>query len=178
MKRDFDFVSGLIEEFITQKKVIEKFNIIEDKKITGWEIWFQIEFASFLSNHIMVGDWFRECPIAIDGRKEKIKSKIIVDFLIRKKNYMQEKYIALEIKQNKSIDTCLSKMIEDLIKVKKRKPSSTKLRSFWSIGIHPTDEVSKIEDKIEKKQYEKNFELDKYIVVKQIKNSTFAHRFQ
>jgi len=174
MKKDFKFIVDLIDDFTSQDNIIERLNIIENKNITGWEIWFQVEFASFLSNHSDIGNWFRECSFAIDGRKDKNKNKMLVDFLIRKKNHKRESYIALEIKQNKSIDSCISKMIEDIIKVKKRVPSSTELRSFWSIGIHPYKNIDEIRYKIEKKQEEKQFTLDKFIEIQQIRNTNFA----
>jgi hypothetical protein len=47
--------------------------VIDKQFITGWEIWFQIEFAIFLSKHSDVGSWEREQPYKVDGRKKLIK---------------------------------------------------------------------------------------------------------
>ena len=40
--RDLDFVIKLFDGFFSQKRIQKRLNVIDNKHITGWEIWFQI----------------------------------------------------------------------------------------------------------------------------------------
>ncbi|MBF4249410.1 hypothetical protein EA004_31295, partial [Vibrio anguillarum] len=57
---------------------------------------------------------------------------------IRKKHAALDQYIALEIKQNLSVSSCIRGMMEDVCKVWLVKNSEDDLRSMWCLGIHPT----------------------------------------
>ncbi|MGR5209723.1 hypothetical protein ACPV4A_04200 [Vibrio rotiferianus] len=138
MKRDFDFVRELVEEFFKQKHIQKRFKHIEDNKITGWEIWFQIEFSVFIDSHILVSQWDREFPYSIDRRSARHRKNMLIDFVIRKKHAALDQYIALEIKQNLSVSSCIRGMMEDICKVWLVKSSEDDLRSMWCLGIHPT----------------------------------------
>lgn len=60
-----------------------------------------------------------------------------IDFIIRKKGATREQYIALEIKQNSSVKSCIRDMMKDTHKVALVKGSQDDLRSMWTLGIHP-----------------------------------------
>ncbi|TQO72015.1 hypothetical protein FLM06_19065 [Vibrio cholerae] len=64
MKRDLEFINESVEQFFGQKHIRERLNHIELNKITGWEIWLQIEFSVFIDSHIDVAEWCREYPYA------------------------------------------------------------------------------------------------------------------
>lgn len=141
-KRDFDFIANLVAEFFQQKHIKMRLQLIESRLITGWEIWLQVEFSVFLEAHLEVAYWGREFQYSIDRRKAPHREYIAIDFVIRKRNAVRGQYIALEIKQNSSVKSCVRCMMEDTHKVALVKESHDDLRSMWTLGIHPKiDEV-------------------------------------
>jgi hypothetical protein len=148
IQKDFIFIVDLMEEFTKQKTIRDRLNIIEKEDITGWEIWWQIEFASFLSNHNKIIYWKREFVLPVDKRTNWKKEKMAIDFLIKQKYSKKDKYIALELKQHKSMKQCITKMKIDIKKVNSIKKSYNILRSFWNIGMHKLEKDEKADKNI------------------------------
>lgn len=136
MSQDFDYVAELAEGFFRQRRVGRSLQLIEECKMTGWEAWFQVEFALFLSQHESQPEWWREWSVDYDHRMEKEGNFCRPDFIIRKKGWRKESYAALELKQHPDAGTCFSNMMKDVQKISKVKASSLDIRSFWVLGIH------------------------------------------
>jgi len=66
MKPDFEYIKNLIVEFTALENIQVALNIIDDQLITGWETWFQIEFARFLTIHESEPIWGRELKLEFD----------------------------------------------------------------------------------------------------------------
>ena len=66
--KDFNFLKNLLTEFLSQPDLIERFQIMKQTKISGWETWFQIELAIFLQQHKNVAEWERESRHSLDKR--------------------------------------------------------------------------------------------------------------
>lgn len=135
MQQDFNYISGLICEFLSDIHIINRFKVIQEKRISGWEIWLHIELAHFLSLHESRPEYHREIALAFDRRKEKKRAQLRPDFLIRKKGWRTESYAALEIKQHPNPNTCISSMYKDIQKLSKMKESAIQMRSFWCLGL-------------------------------------------
>ena len=136
-KRDFDFTVQLFNNFFSQKRIQKRLKVIEDEEITGWEIWWQVEFATYLSTKDeTLSEWDREWEYPLDKRKNKKSTKMFIDFLIRQKRAKKDSYIALELKQHIYAKSCIRKMLEDVEKVFSMKESASNIRSFWNIGIY------------------------------------------
>lgn len=136
-RKDFDFTVSLFEDFFAQSKIQKSLKVIEKYTISGWELWWQIEFATFLSEHPDRHEWYREQAIDVDRRKNKNKDKLFADFIIRPRNHARDRFILIELKQNSSTKTCITNMTKDALKVWVAKESSLTQRSFWSVGVHP-----------------------------------------
>ena len=149
MQKDFDYISELIHEFFSKAYIIERFKIIHENDITGWEVWFQIEFSNFLALHKSEPEWGREIKLEFDRRSEKIRSYFRPDFIIRKKGWKIDTYAVLEVKQDKSIVSCIKKMQVDIEKVSKMRSSEIAMRSFWSLGIFKADPKCNIKKIVE-----------------------------
>ncbi len=175
MKDDFNFIVNLMTNFVKQRYIQNKLNFIGEHYITGWEIWFQIEFAHFINHHDNVSEWSREDQFSTDKRKNKFKDKMAIDFLVRQKGFSKNKYIALELKQHHSIETCISHMMDDIEKLDNIKLSETYFRSFWNIGIHPRDNKTTIKNKILKKMRQKDIDLyNDFREIRYIPNTDYA----
>ena len=176
-KNDFEFVVKLFENFFAQNRIQKQFQVISKCNITGWEIWLQIEFASFLEEiDVSISEWYREWEYPLDKRKTN-KSKMFIDFLIRQKYAKKDSYIALELKQSLSMKTCITNMIKDVDKVISIRKSTSDIRSFWNIGIHKRiSSNSYIDNKEIKEIIISKFNTDNnFIESKYIRNTDFAY---
>ncbi|PSU23177.1 hypothetical protein [Photobacterium kishitanii] len=136
-KRDFDFIATLVAAFFQQRHIKKRLELIESKLITGWEVWLQVEFSVFLEAQLEVAYWEREFQYSIDRRKARHREYMAIDFVLRKKNATRGQYIALEVKQNSSVKSCIRGVMKDIHKVALIKGSYDDLRSMWTLGIHP-----------------------------------------
>ncbi|NOZ91214.1 MAG: hypothetical protein GXO60_08035 [Epsilonproteobacteria bacterium] len=175
MEKDFKFIISLMDGFVKQASIQQTLNTIEMYNITGWEIWFQVEFASYLSKNIEVAEWYREEQFNIDKRKNNHRNKMAIDFLVRKKRFSRDTFIALELKQHSSIETCITNMLKDVKKILDMKSSENYCRSYWSIGIHPKESKKVIKNKISKKEEQCGIYLSEYIEIRFIPNTNFAY---
>lgn len=175
MKGDFEFVLGLAEEFFEQSEIQKKFNLIKEREFTGWEIWFQIEFAAFLQEHSEVSEIIREFGYSIDRRMSGHQKTMYIDFLLRKRRSSRSSYIALEIKQNQSVSSCVKGMMADIQKVWKLKQSENDLRSMWCLGIYPTTDDEKISQVISTQMEAADIELPQNLIVtKEVPNTGYS----
>ncbi|MFP9229747.1 hypothetical protein A0E43_02125 [Pectobacterium cacticida] len=133
INRDFQHLNGLLIDFFSQKNIQQKLHIINEHEITGWEIWLQIEFANMLVN--TEHSFWREQILEFDYRQNKEKYYFRPDFLLRKKGWAQERYMAIEFKQNLNPTMCVKNMATDLKKVGQMRKSELDLRSVWAVGI-------------------------------------------
>ncbi|WP_151980989.1 hypothetical protein [Acinetobacter guerrae] len=135
LKKDRAFILGISEEFFKQKNIIEKLNDFNKIGVKGWELWLQVEYFLFLSNHPQVKKVDREKRCFLDGRKSKIKRSAILDFMIHEKR--KTSAIPLEIKQDVSPTTCLRHMLNDVKKFEKIKYTGISTdRNLWCLGVH------------------------------------------
>jgi len=171
---DFEFLSNLFDNFFTQKSIRDRLNLIEDKKITGWEIWLQVELAFFLDEQKDVMEWIREVPCSMDKRIEKLKAKGIIDFWLRERNKSTEKMIAIELKQCKSAKSCITAMMKDINKFHSLKPiEHSYIRSFWCIGVHPKVLENTCLEYINQNKNGYEFNQD-HLLSKEIKGTAFS----
>ena len=135
LKKDRAFILQISEEFFQQDNIISKLHEFSKFGIKGWEIWLQVEYFIFLSNHPQVKKVDREIRCFLDGRKSKIKRSAILDFMIHEKN--KTSAIPLEIKQDVSPTTCLRNMLSDVKKFGNIKYTGISTdRNLWCLGVH------------------------------------------
>lgn len=140
---DFEFSISVIDNFFEKRKIRRSLSIIGDQGISGWEVWLQIEFATFLSEFGDEIEWEREREIFTDRRKEKFKNKVAADFILRRKGFKRDRFIVLEFKQHNSLTSCITNMVKDVEKIEKIKESDIDMRSFWVVGVHGRNGMSK-----------------------------------
>lgn len=168
-------MAELTEEFFRQRRVSRSLCIIAEQEITGWEVWFQIEFANFLSQHHSEPEWWREWPVEFDRRREKTRIFCRPDFIIRKKGWRKDMYAVLEVKQHPEAGVCFSNMMKDIEKIAKIRASSLDLRSFWVLGIHLRKPKAELFKMIESRfgAAGLKFHVDD-VLIKYIPNSRYA----
>ena len=148
---DFEYMCDLLEDFFSRPAIRSALRVIADEEITGWEIWFQVEFARFLAGHISEPKWDRECAAEFDYRREKKRGFFKADFIIRKKHSALDRWIALEVKQHIKAGNCIANMVTDLAKVGRMRKSELDMRSIWALGIFLADDEKDIPEMIRSK---------------------------
>ena len=114
----------------------KRLSIINKKEITGWEIWWQVEFATYLSTKDeTISEWYREEKYRTDKRVSS-QTEMAIDFLIRQKYAKKNSFIALELKQHIHAVSCIRNMLKDVDKVFSMRQSESDIRSFWNIGVY------------------------------------------
>lgn len=144
MRNDFDFLTGVAQEFFAKKSIKDTLAIISEFDISGWEKWIQIEFAKFCKSHGNITHWGRELRYELDKRMSKHRSSCAIDFLIQQK-YKQSP-LAIEIKQKNSARGCINSMLMDVAKIRNIKYSHDDLRGVWCMGIHHLEELEEIKN--------------------------------
>lgn len=148
---DFDYMHDLLEDFFKRPAIRSALRVIADEAITGWEIWFQVEFARFLAEHHSEPEWYRECAAEFDYRREKKRGFFKADFIIRKKHSTLDRWIVIEVKQHIKAGNCIANMVADLAKVGRMRKSELDMRSIWALGIFLTDDEKDITEMIRTK---------------------------
>ncbi len=176
INRDFDHLATLLHMFFTRDDVRQKLNIIDQNNISGWEIWMQIEFANLL---VSTGhEWWREQALECDQRQKPTRSTLRTDFLLRKKGWTLDSYIALEVKQNNDPTTCVRNMVLDLEKTAKIKRSEIELRSFWTLGVTRMIEPERLNLLIDRYLHNKYYQTksrDKHVLLAPIEQTPFCY---
>jgi len=99
------------------------------------------------------------------------------DFLLRKKHWPLDSYIALEVKQNRDPTRCVNNMIDDLVKSAKIKRSQLDLRSFWTLGITRTIDTERLNELIDRyldMKYYQTKSREKHVLLQPIEQTPFC----
>lgn len=149
---DFKFTLSLLDAFFKQSQIQTALAMIEEKGISGWEKWWQIELALFLSEHDDVGDWNMEEPFYTDLRRHTSQDFMAIDLCFRRKRHSTERLIFLELKQDLDWKRCVANMLSDAEKVysaQSRSMLGTEIRNFFLAGIYPSESKAEVHDYIE-----------------------------
>lgn len=184
-KADFDYVKSHINEFFGRKSFGKSLALIDDIGITGWEKWWQLEFAIWLSDHDQISEWVMEEVFYTDLRKTTQKNSIAIDLGFRAKGCSKDEMIFLELKQNPVAEKCIANMLTDVEKVYSAQKYSVDnglmIRSFFVVGVYLTpDEAGKadVHDYICDKCDEMDIPIERsHIFTKYIPDSPYSVTF-
>ena len=145
----FSFVQERIAEFFDRGTVRRALDLIDQVGITGWEKWWQVELAAWLSEHDHIADWVMEEVFLTDLRKKTQKNSIAIDIGFRMKGFSTKEMLFLELKQNNDWKRCIENMLVDVDKVETSQTYSVgnnlMIRNFFVVGVYPTGETTKKE---------------------------------
>lgn len=189
LKRDFNFLQRVFKYFFSSDEILKYLNFFYECKVHDFEKWIQIELAWFLENNdeedIDITEWKREIAVELHrGMARNVSAnKMQVDFLIKPyRSKGNNSFIFLELKQNRSLKTCISRMFDDLDKMDKGKGKEARnARGLWVAGIFETEEDENIEDMAGKiildEAKDRGWDINKNLIeIKTISNH-FAYTF-
>jgi len=138
---DFDFTVDVLNAFFGQSRIRRSLKAIAETEVTGWEKWWQIELAMFLSEHDDVAEWEIEEEFLTDRRLAVTKDYIAADISFRRKKHASDRLIFLELKQDKDWKRCIANMMNDAKKMdtaQSRSLSGAAIRNFFVVGVYPS----------------------------------------
>lgn len=154
IEADFEFTWGVLTDFFSQKRIQSTLAAIDDTEVSGWEKWWQVELAIYLSDHADVGDWNMEERFFTDLRRSVEKDSIAVDLCFRRKKCSKDAMIFLELKQDADWKRCIDNMLRDAVKVSTshgRSHEGSAIRSFFVAGIYPSEPKVEVHNYIERR---------------------------
>lgn len=152
MKDDLDNISEMLIEFFKQKRTSTTISQFKDAGITGWEKWWQMEFALFLSEHEKISEWDIEHPFDTDKRTSLAQNRMALDVGFRLKRQRVDEWYFIELKQAPSYKECIDRMAKDADKVfsaRKKSFDGVKIRYIACAGIFLKEDEEKVMDHAE-----------------------------
>lgn len=172
-KSESEVINIILEEFLSQPHIQDTFSLISDRKYTGCEKWFQIEFLKFLVTHSKVNEEQREELFDFDKRKEKEKHSGRIDLTFRAKH--KHYYTSLELKHKNYL--AKEDIRNDLKKASTILPSQRGyFRRSFSLLIHPFKDEIQIKKSIAGCELQNKFEFTTRVPASNISCTVFSVR--
>ena len=152
VEADFDFTVELLSAFFSQARVRSTLAKIVEAGVTGWEKWWQVELAMYLSEHPEIADWDLEVEFLTDRRRSTAKDFMAIDLCYRRKRHAGDHLIFLELKQDEDWKRCIGNMLRDAEKFgasQSRSLSGASVRSFFLVGVYTRVSKGEVHDYIE-----------------------------
>lgn len=141
-KEEVEKISNILIEFFKTKRLKDSLTAFTDTGISGWEKWWQMELALYLSTHEQIAEWDMEHRFEVDHNAKLAQSKIALDVGFRLRNHRKDNWYFLELKQDNDYKKCINRMCTDAIKVFSAKNKSTtdvSIRYIACAGIFLAD---------------------------------------
>jgi hypothetical protein len=128
---DLDKIAGVLLDFFEDKRIVETLGKIGEFGVSGWEKWWQVELALFLSHaDDTIAEWDMEHPFDTDRRTRLTQNRMALDIGFRLKRHSKDHWYFVELKQADDYRTCIDRMCKDAEKV-----FSSRSRSFDGLSI-------------------------------------------
>ncbi|MFG6466841.1 hypothetical protein [Roseateles sp. BYS87W] len=128
---DLDKIAEVLLEFFDDKRVIEALDKVHEFGVSGWEKWWQVELALFLSHaDDKIAEWDMEHPFDTDRRTKLGQSRMALDIGFRLKRQAKDQWYFVELKQADDYRACIDRMCKDANKV-----FSARKQSFDGLSV-------------------------------------------
>ncbi len=128
---DLDKISDVLLDFFDNKRITEALGKICEFGVSGWEKWWQVELALYLSHaDDTIAEWDMEHPFDTDKRTRLAQNRMALDIGFRLKRQAKDHWYFVELKQADDYRACIDRMCKDADKV-----FSSRKKSFDGLGI-------------------------------------------
>ena len=128
---DLDKIADVLLAFFKIKRISETLTMIHRFEVTGWEKWWQVELALFLSqSDEMIAEWDMEHLFDTDRRTNLAQNRMALDIGFRLKRHNKDSWYFVELKQADDYRVCIDRMCKDVDKV-----LSARKKSFDGLDI-------------------------------------------
>lgn len=146
-KDDVNKIADLLIEFFKTKRLKDSLTAFTDTGISGWEKWWQMELALFLSNHALVAEWDMEHRFDVSDGAKSNQIRMALDIGFRLKNHKKDHWFFLELKQDDDYRKCISRMCADALKVfsaKSKSAADFSIRYIACAGIFLAEDEDQV----------------------------------
>ncbi|MDT8447445.1 MAG: hypothetical protein RRB13_11190 [bacterium] len=131
-------LTKLLKKFASDKAVKKRLKSIYDGGITQWEIWFQVELASFLSH---------SGKVILEKRYDRHQKKTIrkinsIDLAFRLDNSTKKSWVGIELKQNADQVKAVNQASVDLWGFTHIKQAQWDLRAVFAVVIYRKESIN------------------------------------
>ncbi|HVY22688.1 MAG TPA: hypothetical protein VG962_04975 [Steroidobacteraceae bacterium] len=115
---DLDNIGEVLLSFFNTERIGESLRLIHKNGLTGWEKWWQTEFALYLATeNEMIAEWDMEHLFDVDKRTSLEMKRIALDIGFRLKRQQRDEWYFVELKQDDAYRICIDRMCQDADKV-------------------------------------------------------------
>jgi len=115
---DLDKIADVLLQFFKIKRISDSLALIKEFGVSGWEKWWQVELALFLSQSgDMIAEWDMEHPFDTDRRSRLAQNRMTLDIGFRLTRHVKESWYFVELKQADEYRVCINRMCKDADKV-------------------------------------------------------------
>lgn len=128
---DLDRIADVLLGFFDDKRVTEALSKVREFEVSGWEKWWQVELALYLSRaDDLIAEWDMEHPFDTDQRTKLAQGRMALDIGFRLKRHSKDSWYFVELKQADDFRRCIDRMCQDGEKV-----FSARRKSFDGLSI-------------------------------------------
>ena len=161
---DLDKISDVVLSFFENKRIVETLEKIGEFGVSGWEKWWQVEFALFLSHaDDVIAEWDMGHPFDTDRRTRLAQNRMALDIGFRLKRQSKDQWYFVELKQADNFRTCIDRMIKDAKKVFSARKSSfdgLNIRYIACAGVFREADEEKVLDYVEEELHRAGIDHD------------------
>lgn len=115
---DLDKIAEVLMEFFKSKRIVEALDKIREFGVSGWEKWWQVELALFLSHaDDLIAEWDMEHSFDADKRARLAQKRMALDIGFRLRRHAKDQWYFVELKQADDYRACIDRMCKDADKV-------------------------------------------------------------
>lgn len=161
---DLDRIADVLLDFFENKRVIEVLEKVHEFGVTGWEKWWQVELALFLSHaDDKIAEWDMEHPFDTDRRARLAQDRMALDIGFRLKRQSKDQWYFVELKQADDYRKCIDRMCKDGEKVfsaRKKSFDGLSIKYIACAGVFRDADEKDVEDYLEQACDQYDLEID------------------
>jgi hypothetical protein len=163
---DLDKIASVLLDFFSNKRVKKALKQVHDYEVTGWEKWWQVELALYLSNSDdTIAEWDMEHQFEADQRKRTGQTRMALDIGFRLVRQSKDQWYFVELKQADDYRQCIDRMCKDAEKVfsaKKNSVAGIGIKYIACAGVFIDTDIDDVEAHLDKVCEEYGIVIDGY----------------
>jgi hypothetical protein len=163
---DLDRIAEVLLGFFENKRIVEALNNVREFGVSGWEKWWQVELALYLSHaDDKIAEWDMEHPFDTDGRSRIAQGRMALDIGFRLKRQSKDAWYFVELKQADDYRQCIDRMCRDGVKVfaaRRKSFDGLSIKYIACAGVFLDAEEAEVEAYLDKACDQCDLEIDGY----------------
>ncbi len=147
-KDDREKIGALLLDFFGTKRNRNTLESMQYFGISGWEKWWQTEFALYLAqDEKQIDEWDMDHPFDVASRTGSAQERMAFDIGFRFKDRPSDEWYFLELRQDDNYRRCIDRMRNDAEKIfagRKQSFDSIRVRYVGCAGVFLTTDEDEV----------------------------------